>query len=187
VSEEATSLTQLLQRSREGDHSAMDTLMPLVYQELRRLAGNYLRAQSAGHSLQPTALVHEAYLRLSDRTQPDWQNRAHFFSVAATIMRQILVDHARTKFAAKRGGGAVKVEFLETLQYSDEKARDLIALDDALQALGAIDQRKARALELRYFAGLSLEETADVMGISAATVGRETRFAEAWLRHEMES
>ncbi|HUA62897.1 MAG TPA: sigma-70 family RNA polymerase sigma factor [Verrucomicrobiae bacterium] len=163
----------------------MEILMPLVYEELRRLAGSYLRSQSPGHSLQPTALVHEAYLRLADRAQPDWQNRAHFFGVAANIMRQILVDHARSKYAAKRGGGAAKVEFQESMEYSDERARDLIALDDALRALNTLDERKARALELRYFGGLSVEETAEVLGVSMATVGREIRFAEAWLRHEM--
>jgi len=185
VSPESSSLTQLLRRCREGDRAAMETLMPLVYEELRRLAGSSLRGQSPGHSLQPTALVHEAYLRLADRAQPDWQNRAHFFGVAANIMRQILVDHARSKCAAKRGGGAAKVEFQESLEYSDERARDLIALDDALKALSSLDERKARSLELRYFGGLTVEETAEVLGISVATVGREIRFAEAWLRHEM--
>jgi RNA polymerase sigma factor (TIGR02999 family) len=180
-----SNLTQLLRRGREGDRAAIDALMPLVYQELRRIAGSYLRSQSPGHTLQPTALVHEAYLRLADRAQPEWQDRAHFFSVAATIMRQILVDHARTRCAAKRGGGGVKVEFADGLDYSDEKAGDLIALDDALKALAALDERKARALELRYFGGLSVEETAEVLGISVATVGRETRFAEAWLRKEL--
>jgi len=185
VSPEASSLTQLLRRCRDGDRAAMEILMPLVYEELRRLAGSYLRSQSPGHSLQPTALVHEAYLRLADRAQPDWQNRAHFFGVAANIMRQILVDHARSKYAAKRGGGGAKVEFQESMEYSDERARDLIALDDALRALNTLDERKARALELRYFGGLSVEETAEVLGVSMATVGREIRFAEAWLRHEM--
>ena len=185
VEPDPSNLTQLLRRGREGDRDAIDSLLPLVYQELRRLAGSYLHSQNPGHTLQATALVHEAYLRLADRSQPEWQDRAHFFSVAATIMRQILVDHARTKCAGKRGGGGVKVEFNEGIDYSDEKAGELIALDDALKALAAIDERKARALELRYFGGLSVEETAEVMGISVATVGREVRFAEAWLRNEL--
>ncbi len=160
--------------------------MPLVYRELRRLAGSYLRNQAPGHTFQPTALVHEAYLRLVDGSASDWQDRAHFFNVAATIMRQILVDHARSKVAAKRGGGRAKVEFQETLNYSDEKAADLVALDDALKGLAAVDERKARTIELRYFGGLSTEETAETLGISVATVGRETRYAEAWLRRELQ-
>jgi RNA polymerase sigma factor (TIGR02999 family) len=161
-------------------------MMPLVYRELRLLAGSYLRNQAPGHTLQPTALVHEAYLRLVDGSASDWQDRAHFFNVAATIMRQILVDHARSKVAAKRGGGRAKVEFQETLNYSDEKAADLVALDDALKGLAAFDERKARTIELRYFGGLSTEETAETLGISVATVGRETRYAEAWLRRELQ-
>jgi RNA polymerase sigma factor (TIGR02999 family) len=161
-------------------------MMPLVYRELRRLAGSYLRNQAPGNTLQPTALVHEAYLRLVDGSAADWQDRAHFFNVAATIMRQILVDHARSKVAAKRGGGRAKVEFQETLNYSDEKAADLVALDDALKGLAAFDERKARTIELRYFGGLSTEETAETLGISVATVGRETRYAEAWLRRELQ-
>jgi RNA polymerase sigma factor (TIGR02999 family) len=161
-------------------------MMPLVYRELRRLAGSYWRDQAPGHTLQPTALVHEAYLRLMDRSASDWQDRAHFLNMAATIMRQILVDHARSKMAAKRGGGRAKVEFKETLNYSDEKAADLVALDDALKGLAAFDERKARTIELRYFGGLSTEETAETLGISLATVGPETRYAEAWLRRELQ-
>jgi RNA polymerase sigma factor (TIGR02999 family) len=157
----------------------------VVYQELRRLAGSYLRHQAPGHTLQPTALVHEAYVRLVDRSLSDWNDRAHFFNVAAATMRQILVDHARAKVAAKRGGGRVKVEFRETLDYSDEKAADVVALDEALQALAAVDERKARAIELRYFGGLSVEETAKTLNVSIATVGREIRYAEAWLRRSL--
>ena len=145
-----------------------------------------MRNQAPGQTLKPTALVHEAYLRLVDGSASDWQDRAHFFNVAATIMRQILVDHARSKVAAKRGGGRAKVEFQETLNYSDEKAADLVALDDALKGLAAFDERKARTIELRYFGGLSTEETAETLGISVATVGRETRYAEAWLRRELQ-
>ena len=159
--------------------------MPLVYHELRRLAAAYLRNQTTGHTLQPTALVHEAYLRLVDRSQSDWKDRAHFFNIAATIMRQILVDHARAKVAVKRGGGNAKVEFKDTLNYSDEKAAELLALDDALRGLAAVDERKARVIELRYFGGLSVEESAETLGVSIATIGRETRYAEAWLRREL--
>ena len=184
MASEIPSLTQLLRRGRQGDQAATDLAMPLVYQELRRLAASFLRGQP-GHTLQPTALVHEAYLRLVDRASADWQDRAHFFNLAATIMRQILVDHARSKAAVKRGGRRARVDFKDTLNYSDEKAADLVALDDALQGLAAFDERKARTIELRYFGGLSVEETAETLGVSIATVGRETRYAEAWLRREL--
>jgi RNA polymerase sigma-70 factor, ECF subfamily len=180
------SLTELLSRGCRGDQTATDQMMPMVYQELRRLAASYLRGQP-GHTLRPTALVHEAYLRLVDRATADWKDRAHFFNLAATIMRQILVDHARTKVAAKRGGSRAKTEFKDTLNYSDEKAADLVALDDALQALAAVDQRKARVIDLRYFGGLNANEIAETLGVSVATVGRETRYAEAWLRRELAS
>jgi RNA polymerase sigma-70 factor (ECF subfamily) len=184
MSPDAPNVTRLLRRGREGDPAAIDQVMPLVYQELRRLAASYLRNQASGHTLQPTALVHEAYLRLMG-SESDWNDRAHFFNLAATIMRQILVDHARTKVAGKRGGGHAKVEFKDTLNYSDEKAADLIALDDALRSLETVDKRKARVIELRYFGGLSVEESAEALGVSIATVGRETRHAEAWLRREL--
>lgn len=163
----------------------MDHAIPLIYQELRRLAGNYLRHQPSNNSLQPTALVHEAYLRLVDRTQSDWQDQAHFFRLAATIMRQVMVDHARAKLSAKRGGHAIRIEFNDAVEYSDDKALSLVALDDALKELAAVDERKARTLELRYFGGLNVEETADVLGTSTATVGRDTRYAEAWLRKQL--
>ena len=181
---DATSLTELLRRGRCGDHSATDQVMTLVYQELKRVAAGYLRGQP-GHTLQPTALVHEAYLRLVDRANSNWNDRVHFFNLAATVMRQILVDHARAKVAAKRGGGRSRVDFKDTLNYSDEKAADLVALDAALQGLAAFDERKARTIELRYFGGLSVEETAETLGVSTATIGRETRYAEAWLRREL--
>jgi RNA polymerase sigma-70 factor (ECF subfamily) len=167
------------------DQTAIHQALPLVYKELRRLAGGYLRHQVPGHTLTPTALVHEAYLRLVDRTASDWKDRGHFVNIAATIMRQILVDHARAKVAAKRGGGAPRVQFTESLSYTDEKAAQVVALDDALHALAEFDDRKARTIELRYFGGLSTEETAEVMGVSVATVGRETRYAEAWLRRKL--
>ena len=179
-------VTELLRRGRQGDKAAIDRAMPLVYKELRRLAASYLRAQGPAHTLQPTALVHEAYLRLVARAGTDWNDRAHFFNLAASIMRQILVDHARAKVAAKRGGARAKVELKDTLNYSDEKAADIVALDDALRGLAAFDERKARIIELRYFGGLSVEEIAQALGISIATVGRENRYAEAWLRRELE-
>jgi RNA polymerase sigma factor (TIGR02999 family) len=160
--------------------------MRLVYYELRRQAAHYLRHQMPGHTLQPTALVHELYLRLISRSQPDWQDRAHFFGAASTIMRQILVDHARARHAAKRGGPQVRVEFIETLEYSDERAADLLALDQALTEMAAFDPGKARALELRYFGGLTMEEMAEVLGVSISTVRRDIRSAEAWLRRELQ-
>lgn len=179
------SLTQLLGRIRQGDRAAIDQMTAVVYQELRRLASSYLRNQAPVHTLQPTALVHEAYLRLVDRSTSDWKDRAHFFNAAAAIMRQILVDHARAKGAVKRGGGRARVDFHDSLDYSDEKAADVVALDDALRSLAAVDDRKARAIELRYFGGLSVEEAAEALGISVATLGRETRYAEAWLRRRL--
>lgn len=182
---ETTQLTQLLRRGRLGDQAAIDQVIPVVYQELRRLAASHLRNQSYNQTLQPTSLVHEAYLRLVDRSQSEWRDRAHFFHLASTIMRQILVDHARSKLADKRGGRQARVEFNEAVICSNEKARDVVALDDALKALAATDERKARVLELRYFGGLSVEETAETLGISTATIGREVRYAEAWLRREL--
>lgn len=178
-------LTELFRLSREGNRTAIDQAIPLLYGELKRLAGAFLRHQTPGHTLQPTALVHEAYLRLVDRSQSELQDRAHFFNLAATVMRQILVDHARSKVSAKRGGGQPKADFRESLNYSDEKAPDLVALDDALQELAKSDERKARTIELRYFGGLSVEECAEALGVSVATVGREIRQAEAWLRREL--
>ena len=183
---ETANLTKLLRQAARGDQAAVDRAIPLIYQELRRLAASYLRNQPYNNSLQPTAIVHEAYLRLVDRSQANWQDQAHFFHLAATIMRQVLVDHARTKLAAKRGGNHVRVEFDDSLQYSDSKSSGLVALDDALQALAAFDERKAKTLELRYFGGLNVEETAEVLGTSVATVGRDTRYAEAWLRRKLQ-
>jgi RNA polymerase sigma factor (TIGR02999 family) len=185
VASEAPSFDELLHRGSQGDKSATDLVMPLVYRELRRLAASNLRRQSPGHTLQPTELVHEAYLRLVHRAGVEWRDRAHFFNLASTVMRQILVDHARTKVAAKRGGPRANVEFKDALNYTDERAADLVALDDALQGLAAFDERKARIIELRYFGGLNVEETAEILGVSIATIGRETRYAETWLRREL--
>jgi RNA polymerase sigma factor (TIGR02999 family) len=178
-------ITQLLIRWRNGDKAALDELAPLVYSELRRLARYYLRAERSGHTLQPSDLVHEAYLRLVDEKGIDWQNRAHFFGVAAVRMRHILVEHARSRQAAKRGGG----ENLLSLSKADRQAEDydvkLLALNDALQRLEALDPQKSRIVELRYFGGLTIEETAEAMNISPATVKRDRSMARAWLRSEI--
>jgi RNA polymerase sigma factor (TIGR02999 family) len=181
------SVTQLLLSWSKGDKSALDQLMPVLYQELKKLANRYLRDERQGHTLQPTALIHEAYIRLIDQGVPDWQSRSHFFGVAARLMRQILVDHARARNAARRGGGQQKISLDDTPVFSDENAGDLIALDDALNKLASFDERKCRVIELRAFAGLSVEETAQALGVSAATVKREIRLAKAWLRRELES
>ena len=175
---------QLIAWSR-GDEAALEKLIPAVYQELRRMADSYLRREDAGHSLQPTALVHEAYLRLIDQTKVEWQNRAHFFGVAAQMMRRILIDHAKTKHRAKRGGTTVKVVLDEHATFTQERAAELLALDDALQALARMDQRKSQIVELRYFGGLTVEETAQVLGVSDKTVMRDWSLAKAWLYREL--
>jgi RNA polymerase sigma factor (TIGR02999 family) len=177
-------ITRLLRRWSQGDRDALDQLMPAVYEELHKLAGSYLRHERPGHTLQPTALINEAYMRLVKQDFPEWQSRRHFFGVAAQLMRQILVEHARARAAAKRDGGQ-KLSLDEALIFSEEKAGELVALDDALTSLAGFDERKARIIELRFFGGLSLEETAEAMGISIATIGREMRLAQAWLHREM--
>ena len=168
-----------------GDHNAAERLMPLVYDELRRLARQYLQRERSDHTLQATGLVHEAYLRLVDQSSMSWQNRAHFFAVAAQVMRRILVDHARAHRAEKRGGEREKIAFDEALAPSDEKAVDLIALDDALHDLGQFDPRQSRIVELRFFGGLTNEEIGEVLEISPRTIKREWRLAKAWLRREI--
>lgn len=178
-------VTQLLLDWGNGDRAALDKLVPVVYQELRRLAAYYMRRERPGHTLQTSALVNEAYMRLVDYSQMRWQSRAHFFAVAAQAMRRILVEHARKRHFAKRGGGAVKVSFDEAAIVSQEQAADLVALDDALTSLEAMDERKARIVELRYIGGLNIEETAEVLAISPATVQREWRAAKAWLYREI--
>lgn len=170
---------------RAGDAAALEQLIPAVYQELRSMAERYLRSESPAHTLQPTALVHEAYLRLIDQTQVEWQSRAHFFGVAAQMMRRILVDHAKAKQRDKRGGGALKLSLDEALDYGQERAGEVVALDDALQALAAFDERKSRVVELRYFGGLTVEETAQVLDISAQTVIRDWNMAKAWLYQQL--
>jgi RNA polymerase sigma factor (TIGR02999 family) len=179
-------VTQLLIEVSKGDREAVDLLLPVIYDELRKLAANYLRRERPDHTLQPTALVHEAYLRLVDQTRANWQNRAHFFGVAAQIMRRLLVDHARKHNAEKRGQDFQKLSLDENVDRAVERGAELIALDDALKALAQFDEQKARVVELRYFGGLSIEETADVLGVAPTTIKRHWRFAKAWLYGEMQ-
>jgi RNA polymerase sigma factor (TIGR02999 family) len=179
-------VTQLLVDWNNGDQAALGKLMPVVYDELRRLAGNYLRRERVGHTLQPTALVNEAYMKLVDQRHARWQNRAQFFGVAAQLMRRILVDHARVRQAQKRGGSDQQQL---SLSHADRIAKkpdiDLLALHEALNDLAAIDEQHARIVELRFFGGLTIEETAEVLGISHATVERDWTLARAWLRREL--
>ena len=179
-------VTALLRDWSGGDRDALERLMPLVYQELRRLAASYLRVERPDHTLQPTALVHEAYLRLVDQRGVSWQNRAHFFGIAAQMMRRILVDHARRRQAAKRDATALRVQAMSA-EGEEASVRDpeLLALDQALCGLESLDARQARIVELRFFGGLTVEETAEVAGVSPATVKREWRTARAWLAREI--
>ena len=178
-------LTRLLIDWKSGSDEALQLLTPVVYKELCRLANHYLRDERAALTLQPTALVHEAYLRLVAQNLPDFESRSHFFGVAAHLMRQILVDYARQKRSDKRGGDVEKVSIEDTVSFAPVRGRDIEALDDALNALAKIDARKVQVIELRFFGGFSVEETAQALGISVATVGREQRLAEAWLHREM--
>jgi len=175
-------VTRLLAELSQGNQSVVNEIFPLIYDELKKIAGNYLRNERGNHTLQPTALVHEAYMKLVDHTRMNWQNRAHFVGMSATIMRQILIDHARRHRAGKRGGEQENLQLEETiLIVSDEKSVDLIALDEALKDLAKFDEFKSRLVELRYFGGLSVEETAEVLGVSEITVKRHWRMAKAWL------
>jgi RNA polymerase sigma factor (TIGR02999 family) len=182
----AHNVTQLLLDWRNGNEAALDQLLPVIYQELRHLAESYLRRERSDHTLQPTALIHEAYLRLIEQDHPEWQSRTHFFGVTSRLMRQVLVEHARRHSAVKRGGQQQKVALDEAVVYSPERAAELVELDEALNRLAAFDERKARVIELRFFGGLSVEETAEALGLSVATVRRELRLAEAWLRRELQ-
>ncbi len=180
-------VTQLLIAWGNGDKAALDQLMPLVYEELRRLAHRYMGRERPGHTLQTSELVNEAYLRLIDQREVHWQNRAHFFAICAQLMRRILVDHARSRTSAKRGGGAPQVSLAEVAIVSDERAAEVVALDNALLNLAAIDERKSRIVELRFFGGLSIEETAEVLAVSPGTVMRDWTLAKAWLRRVVTS
>ncbi len=179
-------ITRMLQEWSGGNHDALDALLPLVYTELHRQASRYLRRERAGHTLQTTALIHEAYVKLIDQRTVDWQNRAHFFGIAAQAMRRILVDYARRRHRAKRGGTGEDLPLEEAaFVVSEERSVDLVALDEALERLAVFDERQARIVELRYFSGLSIEETAEVLRISPATVKSDWNVAKAWLRHEI--
>jgi RNA polymerase sigma factor (TIGR02999 family) len=179
-------VTALLDAWADGDRSALDRLLPLVQDELHRLAHRHLQRERPSHTLQTTALVNEAYLRLVDQRRARWQSRSHFLAIAAQMMRRILIDHARKIAFAKRGGGAPKVSLDEACILAEERAGELVALDDALQSLARVDERKSRVVELRYFGGLSVEEAAEVLKVSADTVGRDWRRARAFLLREME-
>lgn len=174
-------VTQLLCEWRSGDPSALEKLIPLVQPELQRLARHYMSLERPGHTLQATALLDDAYLQLADKAHPQWQNRAHFFAAAAQLMRRIMVDHARERNAAKRGGGAIRVTLDEAAAVTQTRADELLALDEALEKLAAFDQRKAQVVEMRYFGGLTMEEIADVLKIHVNTVMRDWTAARAWL------
>ncbi len=178
-------VTKLLQGWRAGDGKAWDALLPLVYDELRRLAHHHLKNERPNHTLQSTALVHEAYFRLVGQELPEWESRAHFFAIAAQLMRQILVDYARRQRASKRGSGACLLALDDAMALPQRASVDVVALDDALNTLAKIDARQSRVVELRFFAGLSLEETSEVMGIATATVQRDWTAARAWLHREI--
>ncbi len=182
----STELTQLLADCSSGDKAALDRLMPVVYGELRRLAHRYMRGERPGHTLQTTALINETYLRLVGYRKMQWQDRAHFFAVAAQQMRRILVDSARSSRDAKRGGGVRRVSLDDAATVSREKTAEVIAVDDALKDLAALDPRKSQIVELRYFGGLDIEEIAEVLEISPTTVQRQWRIAKAWLRQAVQ-
>ena len=178
-------VTELLQQWSQGDDAALAELTPVVYEELRRIAHHHMGGQRPDHTLQTTALVNEAYLRLADQTNPRWQNRAHFFAVAARAMRQILVSYARTQHAQKRGGGAFKVDLDEAALVAPEESREIVELHEALEQLSALDSRKAQIVELKYFGGLNYDEIAAVLKISRITVRRDWEFAKVWLYTEL--
>jgi RNA polymerase sigma-70 factor, ECF subfamily len=182
-----TPVTQLLRDWRSGDEKALEALLPHVYQELHSVAAAYMRRERPGHTLHPTELIHETYLRLIGSALPEIENRKHFYALAARLMRQVLVDHARRHRAGKRGSGKENIPIDEAVIYSHQRAAEFVALDDALEALAAFDPRKARVVELRFFAGLTSEEIAEVVNMSPASVSRDLRFAEAWLQRELRS
>ncbi|HJZ83035.1 MAG TPA: sigma-70 family RNA polymerase sigma factor [Pyrinomonadaceae bacterium] len=185
MTEKRPNITQLLVAWSGGDKVALDQLIPIVYDELRRQAARYLRQERPGHTLQTTALIHEAYLRLVDQKNVQWQNRAQFFGIAAQLMRRILVDHARTKHRAKRGGSAIRVSLSEATAVTRDANQDLIEIDEALTRLAEIDEQQSKIVELRFFSGLNVEETAAALNISPATVKRDWSVAKAWLHREI--
>jgi RNA polymerase sigma-70 factor (ECF subfamily) len=181
----ANQITQLLQSWNQGDQSAIEKLVPLVYDELHRLAQRYMSDERPGHTLQPTALVNEAYLRLVDSAHADWESRAHFFAVCAQVMRRVLVDWARSRQALKRGGDVCVLDLDEALATTKQPGTNLVALDDALNTLAAVDPRKAQVVELRFFGGLNVKEVADILKVSPETVQRDWKLAKSWLRREL--
>ena len=186
MSEQGTeNVTQLLIELSDGNRASVDLLLPLIYDELRRLADNYMRRERPCHTLQATALTHEAYLRLIDQSRVTWRNRAHFFGVAAQIMRRLLVDYARKRNAEKRGADFQRLTLDENVEMAVERGREIVALSSALETLAAIDEQKARIVELRYFGGLTVEETAEVMNVTPITVKRHWRMARAWLQSQL--
>jgi len=182
---EAHQVTTLLKKWHDGDETALEQLIPLVYDELHRLAHQHMRREGPSHILQTSALINEAYLRLVDQPQIQWENRAHFFGIAARLMRRILVDDARKRNSSKRGGSLIQIPLDEVASLAQEQATNVVALDDALKTLQTIDARQAEMVELRFFGGLSIEETADILKVSPGTVSRDWTFARAWLRNEM--
>jgi RNA polymerase sigma factor (TIGR02999 family) len=184
-SESRSEITQILQAAKAGDSSAVNKLMPLVYDELRSLAGRFMSRERPGHTLQPTELVNEAFLRLVDQTRVDWQGRTHFFAVGARVMRRILVDHARSKLRKKRGERPQRVELTEKLTLTTDSLEDVLALDEALEKLNKVDPRQARIVEMRFFGGLTVSEVAEVLNVSKRTVEGEWTMVRAWLRREL--
>ena len=182
---DSSDITRLLSEWNQGNRAALDSLLPLVYDELHRLAGSYMRQERPDHTLQTTALVHEAYLRLVGSQNARWENRVHFFAAAAQVMRHILIDYARGHTRGKRGGGQAEISLDEAAVLSSERAHELLAVDDALNSLTALDSRKGRVFELRYFGGLSVDEAAEALHVSPATIARDWRMAKAWLTREL--
>ena len=178
-------VTQILQDWKKGDREAPDRLLPLVYDEMRRLARIHLAKERPGHTLQPTALVNEAYLRLVDQTRVDWQNRSHFYGIAASMMRRVLIDHARAHAAEKRGGGAIRLSIDDVQVPLEQRAADFVALDEALKRLSQFDERKSKVVEMRFFGGLNDEEIAEVLGVTTRTVLRDWKKARLWLYREL--
>jgi RNA polymerase sigma factor (TIGR02999 family) len=185
VEDSSHQITQLLIDWSKGDEYALEQLMPLVYEELRRMAKNYMRRQPSGHTLQTTELIHEAYLKIAGGKEKQWQNRAHFFGVASKAMRHILVDYARSKSRDKRGGWQDRITFVEDAAVSSSRSEEIVALDDALNQLGVLDERKVRVVEMKFFGGLKVEEIAGVLKISPETVKRDWSFAQTWLLREL--
>ena len=180
-------ITQLLSDLRDGDNSAVDAIIPLIYDDLHERAHRYLRSERDNHTLNTTALVHEAYLKLIGQQKVSWQNRAHFFGVASLVMRRILINYAKQKKAEKRGGGVTPETFLEDFVIHESRSEDILALDEALKRLSQLNERQGKVVELRYFGGLKNDEIAEVIGVSPPTVQRDWRFARAWLNRELQS